>query len=49
MFAYYIPLRGWDEKTAADIYDYVGSGDNGNVFSPTLHTAKGSARVPTTR
>jgi hypothetical protein len=41
MFAYYIPLRGWDENTAADIYDYVGSGDNGNVFSPTLHTAKG--------
>nr|MBP7857193.1 hypothetical protein [Prevotella sp.] len=41
MFAYYIPLRGWDEKTAGDIYDYVGSGDNGNVFSPTLHTAKG--------
>ena len=41
MFAYYIPLRGWEEDTAGDIYDYVGSGDKGTAFSPTMHKAKG--------
>lgn len=41
MFENYIPLRGWEEDTAGDIYDYVGSGDNGTAFSPTLHKAKG--------
>jgi len=41
MFNYYIPLRGWDETTADDLYDYVGSGDKGTAFSPTVHKAKG--------
>ena len=41
MFNYYIPLRGWEEDTAGDLYDYVGSGDKGTAFSPTLHKAKG--------
>lgn len=41
MFDYYIPLRGWKEDTAGDLYDYVGSGDKGTAFSPTLHKAKG--------
>ena len=41
MFSYYIPLRGWEEDTAGDLYDYVGSGDKGTAFSPTLHKAKG--------
>ena len=25
MFSYYIPLRGWNEKTASDVYDYMNS------------------------
>ena len=41
MFAYYIPLRGWEEDTAGDVYSYVGSGDKGTAFSPTVHKAKG--------
>lgn len=41
MFNNYIPLRGWEEDTAGDLYDYVGSGDKGTAFSPTLHKAKG--------
>jgi hypothetical protein len=41
MFNYYVPLRGWQEDTAGDLFDYVGSGDNGTAFSPTLHKAKG--------
>ncbi|MCI7654299.1 MAG: strawberry notch C-terminal domain-containing protein [Bacteroidales bacterium] len=41
MFSNYIPLRGWEEDTAGDLYDYVGSGDKGTAFSPTLHKAKG--------
>ena len=40
MFKYYIPLRGWNEDTAGDIYDYVGSA-KGTAFSPTLAKAKG--------
>lgn len=41
MFQYYIPLRGWKEDTAEDLYDYVGGGNKGTAFSPTLHKAKG--------
>ena len=41
MFGYYIPLRGWDETTAGDIFDYVGSGAKDTAFSPTLHKAGG--------
>lgn len=41
MFNYYVPLRGWQEDTAGDLFDYVGSGDKGTAFSPTLHKAKG--------
>lgn len=41
MFNYYVPLRGWQEDTAGDLFDYVGSGDNGTAFSPTLHKANG--------
>lgn len=25
MFMYYVPLRGWNEKTAEDVYDYINS------------------------
>ena len=41
MFGYYIPFRGWDETTAGDIFDYVGSGAKDTAFSPTLHKAGG--------
>ena len=41
MFNYYIPLRGWEEDTAEDLYDYVGGGNKGDVFSPTVHKAWG--------
>ena len=41
MFSYYIPLRGWEEDTAEDLYDYVGGGNKGDVFSPTVHKAWG--------
>ncbi len=33
MFDFYIPLRGWDENKAADVYTYMGKD---NVFSPTV-------------
>ena len=33
MFDYYLPLRGWDENKAADVYTYMGKD---NVFSPTI-------------
>lgn len=33
MFEFYIPLRGWDENKAADVYTYMGKD---NVFSPAV-------------
>ena len=33
MFDYYIPLRGWDEDKASDVYTYMGKD---NVFSPAI-------------
>lgn len=33
MFDYYIPLRGWDENKASDVYSYIGKE---NVFSPAV-------------
>lgn len=33
MFDYYIPLRGWDEDKASDVYTYMGKD---NVFSPAV-------------
>lgn len=39
MFQYYVPLRGWDETTAEDVYDYI-MGDRG-AFNGTLKTAMG--------
>lgn len=41
MFDYYIPLRGWKDETADDIYDYVGIRNNDDVFSPTVKKAHG--------
>lgn len=33
MFDYYIPLRGWDDDKASDVYTYMGKD---NVFSPAV-------------
>lgn len=33
LFDYYIPLRGWEEDKAADVYTYMG---RDNVFSPAV-------------
>lgn len=33
MFDYYVPLRGWDEDKASDVYTYMGKE---NVFSPAV-------------
>ena len=33
MFDYYIPLRGWDDDKASDVYTYMGKE---NVFSPAV-------------
>jgi hypothetical protein len=38
-YRYYIPLRGHDQKTAEDVYDY--SPDTGTYFSPPLIKADG--------
>lgn len=39
MYKYYIPLRGWEEKTAAEVYDYLNSSQSN--FSNPLIKAKG--------
>jgi len=39
MFEYYVPLRGYREKTAEELYEY--NGHHGQMFSPTLKKAKG--------
>lgn len=38
MFEYYIPLRGWAEDTAADVYDYLTS--ERSSFNPPVKNAK---------
>jgi len=38
MFDYYIPLRGWEEDKASDVYTYMG---RENVFSPAVKKAWG--------
>lgn len=40
MFQYYVPLRGFAENTAGDMYDYYQS-DQRNSFTPPLQKAKG--------
>lgn len=39
MFEYYIPLRGWKEDTAADVYDYLTS--ERSSFNSPVKDAKG--------
>lgn len=43
MFKFYIPLRGFDETTAEDIYSY--SRFDGNHFSPAVYKAQGRTSV----
>lgn len=38
-FKYYIPLRGWDEQTAEDVYEYINS--ETSPVNSVLKTAKG--------
>ena len=39
MFEYYVPLRGWSEDVASDVYEYFTTKDNS--FNPTLKRAGG--------
>ena len=39
MFKNYIPLRGWNDTTADDVWDYVGGGKG--AFNEALKSAKG--------
>lgn len=43
MFDFYIPLRGFDETTAEDVYAYARF--EGNRFNPAVHTAKGRSSL----
>ena len=43
MFEFYIPLRGFDETTAEDVYSYARF--EGNRFNPAVQTAKGRTSV----
>ena len=43
MFDFYIPLRGFDEVTAEDVYSYARF--EGNRFNPAVQTAKGRTSV----
>lgn len=43
MMDYYIPMRGFAEDTAGDLYDYVAG--EGSAFSPVLRSAKGRSSV----
>ena len=43
MFKFYIPLRGFDETTAEDVYAYARF--EGNRFNPAVQTAKGRTSV----
>ena len=43
MFKFYIPLRGFDETTAEDVYSYARF--EGNSFSPAVQSAKGRTSI----
>lgn len=44
MFRFYVPLRGWDEKTAEDVYDYLSS--ERSPVNSVLKSAKGRKSIP---
>lgn len=41
MFQYYVPLRGWHEGAAGDIYEYISRGERTGMLESTLKVAKG--------
>ncbi len=41
MYQYYVPLRGWHEGAAGDIYEYISRGERTGMLESTLKTAKG--------
>lgn len=41
MFQYYVPLRGWYEGAAGDIYEYISRGERAGMLESTLKVAKG--------
>lgn len=43
MFKFYIPLRGFDETTAEDVYSYARF--EGNRFNPAVKTAEGRTSI----
>ena len=44
MFMYYVPLRGWSEKTAEDVYEYISS--ERNPVNSVLRSMKGRKSIP---
>lgn len=44
MFMYYVPLRGWSEKTAEDVYEYINS--ERNPVNSVLRSMKGRKSIP---
>ena len=41
MYQYYVPLRGWHEGAAGDIYEYISRGEGTGILESALKTAKG--------
>ena len=41
MFQYYVPLRGWHEGAAGDIYEYISRGERTGMLESALKTVKG--------
>lgn len=44
MFMYYVPLRGWSEETAEDVYEYISS--ERNPVNSVLRSMKGRKSIP---
>lgn len=44
MFMYYVPLRGWSEKTAEDVYEYINS--ERSPVNSVLKSMKGRKSIP---
>lgn len=44
MFMYYVPLRGWNEKTAENVYEYINS--ERSPLNSVLKSMKGRKSVP---
>lgn len=44
MFMYYVPLRGWNEKTAEDVYEYINS--ERSPVNSVLRSMRGRKSIP---